>query len=102
MNKIIWEDIKNDKSDLLYFLKLAMTIYKVKEMHTKLLEATKLYEMILIDKTEYTKDPLLALYHIMMDCANYLSLYGDYYGDLDDAKLAINLINKISLKFKNE
>ena len=98
MNKIIWEDIKNDKSDLLYFLKLTMTIYKVKEMHTKLLEATKLYEMILIDKTEYTKDALLALYHIMMDCANYLSLYGD----LDDAKLAINLINKISLKFKNE
>lgn len=98
MNKIIWEDIKNDKSDLLYFLKLSMTIYKVKEMHTKLLEATKLYEMILIDKTEYTKDALLALNNIMMDCANYLSLYGE----LDDAKLAINLTNKISLKFKYE
>ena len=96
MNKIIWEDIKNDKSDLLYLLKLIIPIYRVKEMHIKLLEANKLYEMILIDKTEYTKDALLALNNIMMDCANHLSLYGE----LDDAKLAINLINKISMKFK--
>jgi hypothetical protein len=98
MDKIIWEDINKDKSDLLYLLKLIIPVYRVKEMHTKLLEANKLYEMILIDKTEYTKDALLALNNIMMDCANYLSLYGE----LDDAKLAINLTNKISLKFKNE
>lgn len=98
MNKIIWEDIKNDKSDLLYLLKLIIPVYRVKEIHTKLLEANKLYEMILIDKTEYTKDALLALNNIMMDCTNYLSLYGE----LDDAKLAINLTNKISLKFKYE
>ena len=98
MDKIIWEDINKDKSDLLYLLKLIIHVYRVKEMHTKLLEANKLYEMILIDKTEYTKDALLALNNIMMDCANYLSLYGE----LDDAKLAINLTNKISLKFKNE
>lgn len=98
MDKIIWEDIKNDKSDLLYLLKLIIPIYRVKEMHTKLLEANKLYEMILIDKIEYTKDALLALNNIMMDCANHLSLYGK----LDDAKLAINLTNKISLKFKYE
>lgn len=98
MDKIIWEDINKDKSDLLYLLKLIIPVYRVKEIHTKLLEANKLYEMILIDKTEYTKDALLALNNIMMDCANYLSLYGE----LDDAKLAINLTNKISLKFKNE
>lgn len=98
MNKIIWEDINKDKSDLLYLLKLIIPVYGVKEMHTKLLEANKLYEMILIDKIEYTKDALLALNNIMMDCANYLSLYGE----LDDAKIAINLTNKISLKFKNE
>jgi len=98
MDKIIWEDINKDKSDLLYLLKLIIPVYRVKEMHTKLLEANKLYEMILIDKTEYTKDALLALNNIMMDCANYLSLYGE----LDDAKLAINLNNKISLKFKYE
>ena len=98
MNKIIWEDIKNDKSDLLYLLKLIISVYRVKKMHTKLLEANKLYEMILIDKTEYTKDALLALNNIMMDCSNYLSLYGE----LDDAKLAINLTNKISMKFKYE
>ncbi len=98
MDKIIWEDINKDKSDLLYLLKLIIPVYKVKEMHTKLLETNKLYEMILIDKTEYTKDALLALNNIMMDCANYLSLYGEF----NDAKLAINLTNKISLKFKNE
>ena len=98
MNKIIWENINKDKSDLLYLLKLIIPVYRVKEMHTKLLEANKLYEMILIDKTEYTKDALLALNNIMMDCANHLSLYGE----LDDAKLAINLTNKISLKFKYE
>ena len=98
MNKIIWENINKDKSDLLYLLKLIIPVYRVKEMHTKLLEANKLYEMILIDKTEYTKDALLALNNIMMDCANYLSLYGE----LDDAKLAINLNNKISMKFKYE
>ena len=98
MDKIIWENISKDISDLLYLLKLIIPVYRVKEMHTKLLEANKLYEMILIDKTEYTKDALLALNNIMMDCANYLSLYGE----LDDAKLAINLTNKISLKFKNE
>jgi len=98
MDKIIWEDIKNDKNDLLYLLKLIIPVYRVKEMHTKLLEANKLYEMILINKTEYTNDALLALNNIMMDCANYLSLYGK----LDDAKLAINLTNKISLKFKYE
>lgn len=98
MNKIIWEDINKDKNNLLYLLKLIIPMYRVKEMHTKLLEANKLYEMILIDKTEYTKDALLALNNIMMDCANYLSLYGE----LDDAKLAINLTNKISLKFKYE
>lgn len=98
MGKIIWEDINKDKSDLLYLLKLIIPVYRVKEMHTKLLEANKLYEMILIDKTEYTKDALLALNNIMIDCANYLSLYGE----LEDAKLAINLNNKISLKFKHE
>ena len=98
MNKIIWEDINKDKSDLLYLLKLIIPVYQVKGMHTKLLEANKLYEMILIDKTEYTKDALLALNNIMMDCANYLSLYGE----LDDAKLAIKLTNKISFKFKYE
>ena len=58
MDKIIWEDINKYKSDLLYLLKLIIPVYRVKEMHTKLLEANKLYEMIIIDKTEYTKNAL--------------------------------------------
>ena len=41
MDKIIWEDINKYKSDLLYLLKLIIPVYRVKEMHTKLLEANR-------------------------------------------------------------
>ena len=101
MKKIIYNDIVDDKENLLCILDYMILIYKSHNKHIQVIECEQWVTMlsILPIQTTYTSDAIFALKCIMNDCANiYLS-----YGDVETGTIAMNLMNKlIKLFAENE
>ena len=93
MNKIIWEDIENDKNDLLMLIGQMSIIYKEREKHTQALECnnwiTKLNKHPI--DTLYSIEAILCLKNIINDSVNFLAT--NY--QIDNAKIGLRLYGKI-------
>lgn len=101
MKYINYEDIDNDKYDLIYLITKVRQLYVNKNYHHKLLECDQWINMLnrIPIKTKYTSDAMLALNNILTDGVNYFTFKEPWeYNSV----LAIDLINKISKLFKNE
>ena len=100
MKKIKYNDISNDTDNFLKIIDKMIPIYKKKQYHTKVLECNQWVTMLsrLPIQTTYTSDAILALKNILNDYANiYLA-----YGDVETGTIAMNLMNKVMLLFKND
>jgi len=98
MKKIKYNDIVDDKENLLCILDYMILIYKSHNKHTQVIECQQWVTMLsrLPIQTTYTSDAILALKCIMNDCVNiYLS-----YGDVETGTIAMNLMNKLIKLFE--
>lgn len=94
MNKLKYDDILKDKTNLLFIISIMIDVYKMYKHHTQVLECEQWITMLNRDpiKTEYTPDALLILKNIMNDAVNYLLAVESRW---DDGELAMLLMNKI-------
>ena len=94
MNKLKYDDILKDKTNLLFIISIMIDVYKIYKHHTQVLECEQWITMLNRDpiKTEYTPDALLILKNIMNDAVNYLLAVESRW---DDGELAMLLMNKI-------
>jgi hypothetical protein len=101
MKKIIYSDIKNDKDNLLMIINKMCSIYKKNLQHTKVLECQQLITMLnrIPIQIEYTADAILTLKNILNDCANIYLVDSDFEV-FETGELAMNMMNKISLIYK--
>ena len=93
MNKIIWEDIENDKNNLLMLIGQMSIIYKEHQKHIRVLECNQWITMLNRRplNSEYTTDAILCLKNIINDSVNFLAT--NY--QIDNAKIGLRLYGKI-------
>jgi len=94
MDKLKYEDILKDKSNLIFIIDIMIDVYKLYKHHTQVLECEQW--LLMLEKRpiqiEYTRDALIVLKNIMNDAVNYLLAVENRW---DDGELAMNLMNKI-------